>query len=27
PQVCFWAFRHNRWVGLIIFLGIFLNFI
>ncbi|MFE1727882.1 hypothetical protein, partial [Acinetobacter baumannii] len=25
--VCFWAFRHNRWVGLIIFLGIFLNFI
>ncbi|HFF5547448.1 TPA: hypothetical protein ACGDVD_003514, partial [Acinetobacter baumannii] len=22
-----WAFRHNRWVGLIIFLGIFLNFI
>ena len=27
PQICFWAFRHNRWVGLIIFLGIFLNFI
>ncbi|MFE1616966.1 4-hydroxybenzoate octaprenyltransferase, partial [Acinetobacter baumannii] len=27
PQVCFWAFRHNRWVGLIIFLGIVLNFI
>ena len=23
PQQCFWAFRHNRWVGLIIFLGIF----
>ena len=22
PQRCFWAFRHNRWVGLIIFLGI-----
>jgi 4-hydroxybenzoate polyprenyltransferase len=22
PQNCFWAFRHNRWVGLIIFLGI-----
>jgi len=24
PQRCFWAFRHNRWVGLIIFAGIFL---
>lgn len=23
PQVCFWAFRHNRWVGLLIFLGIY----
>ena len=23
PQRCFWAFRHNRWVGLIIFIGIF----
>lgn len=23
PQHCFWAFRHNRWVGLMIFLGIF----
>ncbi|NNP72468.1 4-hydroxybenzoate polyprenyltransferase [Acinetobacter defluvii] len=23
PQRCFWAFRHNRWVGLIIFVGIF----
>ena len=23
PQMCFWAFRHNRWVGLLIFLGIF----
>ncbi len=22
PQRCFWAFRHNRWVGLIIFIGI-----
>ena len=22
PQLCFWAFRHNRWVGLIIFVGI-----
>lgn len=24
PHWCFWAFRHNRWVGLIIFTGIFL---
>ncbi|KGT48474.1 MULTISPECIES: 4-hydroxybenzoate octaprenyltransferase [Acinetobacter] len=23
PQRCFWAFRHNRWVGVMIFLGIF----
>lgn len=23
PEQCFWAFRHNRWVGLIFFLGIF----
>ncbi len=23
PQLCFWAFRHNRWVGLMIFIGIF----
>ncbi len=23
PEQCFWAFRHNRWVGFIIFLGIF----
>ena len=23
PQRCFWAFRHNRWVGAIIFVGIF----
>ena len=22
PQLCFWAFRHNRWAGLIIFAGI-----
>ncbi len=22
PLRCFWAFRHNRWVGLIIFVGI-----
>ncbi len=22
PQQCFWAFRHNRWVGLMIFIGI-----
>lgn len=27
PQRCFWAFRHNRWIGLMIFLGIFLAFI
>ncbi|MEG0344704.1 MAG: 4-hydroxybenzoate octaprenyltransferase, partial [Acinetobacter sp.] len=27
PQRCFWAFRHNRWVGLIIFIGIFASFI
>ncbi|APR70706.1 4-hydroxybenzoate octaprenyltransferase [Acinetobacter haemolyticus] len=26
PQICFWAFRHNRWVGMIIFVGIFLEF-
>ena len=26
PQLCFWAFRHNRWLGLIIFAGIFLAF-
>ncbi len=25
PQRCFWAFRHNRWIGLVIFLGILLN--
>lgn len=24
PQRCFWAFRHNRWVGVMIFAGIFL---
>ena len=24
PQHCFWAFRHNRWVGVMIFAGIFL---
>lgn len=24
PQWCFWAFRHNRWVGVIIFIGIFI---
>jgi len=23
PQRCFWAFRHNRWVGLMIFTGVF----
>ena len=27
PQRCFWAFRHNRWVGLMIFLGIFAAFL
>ncbi|WHR58346.1 4-hydroxybenzoate octaprenyltransferase [Acinetobacter haemolyticus] len=27
PQICFWAFRHNRWVGMIIFIGIFLSFV
>ncbi|WP_336948825.1 4-hydroxybenzoate octaprenyltransferase [Acinetobacter junii] len=27
PQLCFWAFRHNRWVGMIIFLGIFLQLV
>ncbi|WP_180165857.1 4-hydroxybenzoate octaprenyltransferase [Acinetobacter sp. YH12049] len=24
PQLCFWAFRHNRWVGFMIFIGIFM---
>lgn len=24
PHLCFWAFRHNRWIGLIIFTGILL---
>lgn len=22
PQICFWAFRHNRWIGLMIWCGI-----
>ena len=26
-QRCFWAFRHNRWIGVIIFLGIFVSFL
>lgn len=26
PQMCFWAFRHNRWVGVILFLGIFMAY-
>ena len=25
PGMCFWAFRHNRWVGVILFMGIFLS--
>lgn len=25
PERCFWAFRHNRWVGFIIFIGIFIS--
>lgn len=24
PHLCFWAFRHNRWIGLLIFCGIFM---
>ncbi|MCL6235071.1 4-hydroxybenzoate octaprenyltransferase [Acinetobacter sp. ANC 5579] len=24
PQLCFWAFRHNRWIGFMIFIGIFM---
>ncbi len=27
PGTCFWAFRHNRWVGLILFMGIVLSLI
>lgn len=27
PQACFWAFRHNRWVGMLIFAGIVLQLI
>lgn len=27
PQLCFWAFRHNRWVGLMIFMGILFAFL
>ena len=26
PQVCFWAFRHNRWIGVLFFVGIFLSY-
>lgn len=26
PQRCFWAFRHNRWVGVLIFVGICLAY-
>ena len=25
PHWCFWAFRHNRWVGIFIFIGIFVQ--
>ncbi|OTG86233.1 4-hydroxybenzoate polyprenyltransferase [Acinetobacter sp. ANC 4558] len=25
PQWCFWAFRHNRWIGIILFVGIFIQ--
>ena len=25
PGMCFWAFRHNRWVGVILFIGIFFS--
>nr|WP_174506454.1 4-hydroxybenzoate octaprenyltransferase [Acinetobacter sp. Marseille-Q1620] len=27
PQRCFWAFRHNRWVGIILFLTIFIAYL
>ena len=27
PEKCFKAFLHNNWVGLIVFVGIFLNFV
>lgn len=27
PKVCFKTFLHNRWVGITVFLGIFLNFL
>lgn len=26
PEHTFWAFRHNRWIGLVIWLGIFLGY-
>lgn len=27
PQACFQTFLHNRWVGITVFLGIFINFL
>jgi 4-hydroxybenzoate polyprenyltransferase len=27
PAHTFWAFRHNRWVGLVVFIGIFLAYL
>ncbi|KAA8735044.1 4-hydroxybenzoate octaprenyltransferase [Acinetobacter qingfengensis] len=26
PQICFWVFQHNRWVGLLIWLGIAVSY-
>jgi 4-hydroxybenzoate polyprenyltransferase len=27
PARCFWAFRHNRWIGIMMFIGIFISLI